>query len=180
MRIIKDNSLAVIIDVQERLFPHMHEKEKLEKNLGILINGFKILNLPVIVTEQYTKGLGMTIPSLKMKLDNYPFFEKTAFSCCDEKNFMKTLKESKSSHIIIAGIESHVCILQTTIDLIQNNFIPVVIEDCISSRRPHDKKVALKRMIKEGAIISSYESILFELLRYSGNEYFKAISQLVK
>ena len=81
---------------------------------------------------------------------------------------------------VISGIETHVCVLQTTIDLLENNYIPVVVQDCVSSRRINDKQIAIERMRKEGAIITTYESLLFELLRYSGSEAFKAISKLVK
>jgi nicotinamidase-related amidase len=180
MRILTVRTVAVIIDVQERLYPHIHENEKLEKNLRTLISGLKILEIPLILTEQYPKGLGSTIPSLKEMLQSFPRIEKISFSCCDEPVFMKSLADSGKKCILVAGIESHVCVLQTVIDLLNQNFLPVIIEDCVSSRNLNDKRVALKRMRGEGAIISTTESILFELLRVSGTEQFKAISKLVK
>jgi len=180
MRILKENTVAVIIDVQEKLFPHMFEKEMLRKNLNILMQGINILGLPAILTEQYTKGLGPTIPSLREYVKEYSSVEKTAFSCCDESVFMSKLREMKVNFVILAGIEAHVCVLQTAIDLLQNGFLPVIIEDCTSSRKIKDKAIAIKRMAREGAIISSCESILFELLRFSGNEQFKAVSRLIK
>jgi nicotinamidase-related amidase len=180
MRILKENTLALIIDIQDRLFPHINEKEILEKNIRILISGLKVLDIPILLTEQYPKGLGFTIPAIKEALSTSPAIEKTAFSCCDEPAFMKSLADSGKKSIIIAGIESHVCVLQTVLDLLKIGFQPVVVEDCVSSRKPNDKKIALKRMNQEGAIISTYESILFELARVSGTEQFKAISKLVK
>ena len=180
MRILKENSLALIIDVQERLYPHIFENDKLEKNLRILISGFNILEIPILVTEQYPKGLGPTIPSLHEMLKSSPVIEKMSFSCCDEPVFMKSLEDSGKKSVLVAGIESHVCVLQTVIDLLNKNFLPVIIEDCVSSRNLNDKRIAMKRMRQEGVIISTTESILFELLRISGTEQFKAISKLVK
>ena len=180
MRIIKENSIAVIIDVQDRLFPHIYENIALERNLGIFVKGLKILDIPIIVTEQYSKGLGYTIPSIKSILPEYQAIEKTCFSCCDEQVFRKSLLDSGKKYVIIAGIESHVCVMQTVNDLIEIGLQPVVIEDCVSSRNLNDKKISIKRMQQEGAIISTYESILFELCRISGTDKFKEISKLVK
>ena len=180
MRILKENTLALIIDVQDRLFPHINENKLLEKNLLLLITGLKVLEVPVIYTEQYPKGLGHTIPSINELLVSYPMVEKTTFSCCDEPLFMKSVGDYGKQNIIIAGIECHVCVLQTVLDLLQRGISPVVIEDCVSSRKPNDRKIALKRMRQEGAVVSTTESILFELARVSGTEQFKAISKLVK
>jgi len=180
MRISVENTAAIIIDIQEKLFPHICETDVLEKNMIILLQGLKILNLPVIVTEQYSKGLGFTIPSLGEYIREYPIMEKTAFSCCDDHAFMERLRDINATHVIIAGIEAHVCVLQTTIDLLHAGFLPVVVEDCISSRKIKDKTIAINRMAREGAVITSYESILFELLRFSGTDQFKAVSRLIK
>lgn len=180
MRILKEQTLAVFIDIQEKLFPFIQDKDQLEQNLVTLSAGLKALGIHLLVTEQYTKGLGFTILPLKMELGDYPAIEKTAFSCCDEPRFMTALIASKKQNIILCGIETHVCVLQTTIDLIQAGYQPIVIEDCVSSRKLSDKITAIERMRQGGAIISSLESILFELTRYSGTETFKAISKLVK
>ncbi len=180
MRILKNKTIGIFIDIQEKLFPHMQEKEILIKNLIKLSTGLKILNVPIIVTEQYPRGLGFTVTPLKDALEQLVPIEKTAFSTCDEPQFMKVLNESSKKNVILCGIETHVCVLQTSIDLINRGFIPVVIEDCVSSRKTSDKNIALERMRQEGVIISSLESILFELTRYSGTEIFKSISNLVK
>jgi nicotinamidase-related amidase len=180
MRILKDKTALLVIDIQERLFPFISENEKLVRNVPILIEGIKVLDIPVFVTEQYVRGLGETIPSIAKAIEGIPRVEKMAFSCCDEPTFMEKLALSGKDHVIITGIESHVCVLQTTLDLLANGFRPVIVEDCVSSRKLNDKAIAIERMRKEGAIITTYESLLFELLRYSGTDQFRAISKLVK
>lgn len=158
----------------------MQEMDQLEQNLITLTAGLKVLEIPFLVTEQYTKGLGFTILPLKMAFGDYSSIEKIAFSCCDEPKFVNALSVTGKKNVILCGIETHVCVLQTTLDLLQEGYQPIVIEDCVSSRKPSDKHTAIERMRQEGAIISSLESILFELTRYSGTETFKAISKLVK
>jgi nicotinamidase-related amidase len=180
MRILKDRSAALVIDIQERLFPFIFENEKLTKNVSKLVEGLKIIGVPIFVTEQYVKGLGSTIEPIATILGNHPRIEKMAFSCCDEPRLMEGIAVTGKENIIIAGIESHVCVLQTVIDLKRNGYNPVVVEDCISSRNENDKKMAVERMRQEGAVVTTCESILFELLRYSGTEQFRGISRLVK
>jgi nicotinamidase-related amidase len=180
MRIIKDHTLAMVVDVQERLFPHIHASENLEKNIVTLVQGLKILNVPVMVTEQYKKGLGDTIPSLAGLVNEYPHYEKTAFSCCDDPGIMEKIELSTKREIILAGIESHICLLQTAMDLKERGFHPVIVEDCVGSRNPENKRIAIMRLMQEGVLITSYESILFELCRIAGTDQFKAISKLVK
>lgn len=180
MRILKEHTSAIVIDIQERLFPHIYDHKALEKNVNILIQGLNLLKIPVIVTEQYRKGLGPTIESVSGNLIDFHPIEKMSFSCCDESKFLKDLMLKNSKHVIIAGIETHVCVLQTVIDLVDNGFHPVVVEDCVSSRKANDKHMAIERMRSEGAIISTYESILLEICRIAGNDTFRAISQLIK
>ncbi|MBN2166069.1 MAG: hydrolase [Marinilabiliaceae bacterium] len=180
MRILKESAIGVIVDIQERLFPVIHENTTLEKNVKLLIEGLSILHVPIIVTEQYKKGLGETINSIQALVESHYHSEKIAFSCCDEPTFMEHIETSKKRSVIIAGIESHICVLQTAIDLKERGFTPVIIEDCVASRNPENKRIAMERLRQEGVIVSSYESILFELCRYAGNDAFKAISKLVK
>lgn len=180
MRIKRDNTIAAVIDFQSRLYPYINDYESLTKNNKILISGLKILGIPIVVTQQYTQGLGETIPELKEVLGEYKHIEKTAFSCCYEPRFNETLALSAKMYVIVTGIEAHVCVMQTVNDLIGQGYIPVVVEDCIGSRKPNDKKMAVKRMRQAGAIITTYESILFELLKYSGTDEFREISRLVK
>jgi nicotinamidase-related amidase len=180
MRILKEHTAVLIIDLQERLLPHMDLQEQLLERCRVLIEGLKILDIPMLVTQQYSKGLGATVPGISSKFSSFNPIEKTAFSCCDEGEFNKALIKLGKRNIIIAGIEAHVCVLQTVIDLLERNYQPVVIEDCVSSRNPADKATALRRMEGEGAMVSSSESVLFELLRYAGSETFKAISKLIR
>ena len=180
MRITKENTSAVIVDIQERLFPHMYQKEELERNVGILMKGLNLLKVPILITEQYSKGLGKTVPSIADNMGNIEPIEKISFSCCDESKFLKELNMLNKKYIILAGIETHVCILQTVLDLIDSGFHPVLVEDCVSSRKQNDKKIAVERIRSEGAIITTYESILLELCRVAGTETFKEISGLIK
>lgn len=180
MRVSRHESLGVIIDIQDRLFPHIYQHEVLEKNVMILIQGLQLLQIPILVTQQYTRGLGETIPSIAEMVKPVHRIEKITFSCCGESNFLAELTRLNKKFIIIAGIEAHVCILQTVPDLIDNGFIPVVVEDCVSSRKENDKRIAIERIRQEGGIITTYESILLELCSVAGSETFKSISRLIK
>ena len=184
MRIETKQCEALIVDVQERLFPHIYNNEELERNLGILINGLKQLQVPFIVTQQYTKGLGNTISSVRTALandsGNLQYIEKISFSCCDEPTFETKLRQIDKKLLVIAGIEAHVCILQTVLDICRRGMVPILVEDCTGSRNPNDKKVAVERMKTAGAVVTTYESLLFELCRFAGTATFKAISCLVK
>jgi nicotinamidase-related amidase len=180
MRITKKNTVGLIIDIQERLFPVMLEKEKLLKNCLTLAKGLNELQLPLLITQQYTKGLGETLPEIKGAIPDFKFIEKRAFSCCDEPAVVNQLKKLGAKNIIICGIEAHVCILQTAIDLKEAGLQPVVVMDCISSRTKENIDLAKERFRFENIIIASYESILFELTRSSGAPEFRTISKLVK
>jgi nicotinamidase-related amidase len=180
MRILQGETAAVVIDIQEKLLPHIFEGERILQNCLKLIDGLKILSNPIIVTQQYTRGLGPTVPSIIQKFPGFRFTEKISFSCCDEPGFMDEINATGKQNIILCGIEAHVCVLQTCLDLLNKDFITVVAEDCISSRKYNDKLIAIERMRQEGARITTMESILFELTRYAGNETFRKISGIVK
>jgi len=180
MLLKKENTLLCIVDIQERLHPHIRANKKLTDNTKILIGGAKALKLPIVVTQQYTKGLGETIPEIREALGRFTPIEKTSFSSFREPMFAETLKQSGKSIILLAGIETHVCVQQTAIDCAEAGYTPVVIEDCVSSRKKMDRRRALKRMEQSGILISTYESVLFELLKEAGTPEFKAISALVK
>ncbi|MDQ7053949.1 MAG: hydrolase [candidate division KSB1 bacterium] len=180
MRIRKDRSAAVVIDIQERLFPHIFEADRLAGNVVKLIEGLKILDIPLMVTEQYSKGLGPTIPTVREALGEFQPLEKMTFSCCGAPSLMTALRNTGCKTVILFGIEAHACVLQTAVDLLEANFVPVVVEDCISSRRLNDKQVAVARMRHEGSIITTYESLLLELCVEAGTDRFKAISKIIK
>lgn len=176
MRIERENTVALVIDYQGKLVPVMSEKERLIHDSAILLAGLKVLNIPMIITQQYTKGLGTTVSEVTDAVGSDAYVEKisfSAFECVKEK-----LQGKK--FVIICGIEAHICVLQTVIDLAAAGFIPVIVEDCISSRKINDKKMALKRMCAEGAMVTTYEALLFELLKVAGTDESKKIQCLIK
>jgi nicotinamidase-related amidase len=180
MRIELGNCIGLVIDIQERLVPVMIQKDKFINNVSRLILGLQELNVPLIVTQQYSKGLGDTLAEISTLISHFKPIEKTTFSCYDEPDFVDALEKSNLKNVIICGIESHVCVLQTTIDLKAAGYNPIVICDCISSRSKLNLKLALERFRYEGIMISSFESILFELTRGANYPAFKTISKLVK
>lgn len=180
MRINREESTGLIIDIQEKLFPHMSQKEEFLRRTVMLVEGLQLLGVPIMITEQYPKGLGPTVKPVNQILESTRPIEKISFSCCDESAYIESLQQSGRDKVIICGIEAHVCVMQTVIDLIDLGYSPVVVADCISSRNPEDKRWAIERMRTVGAIIATGESILFELTRVAGSEEFKAISHLVK
>jgi nicotinamidase-related amidase len=180
MRITKENTSAVFIDIQEKLVPVMNEKETLLEHIQILLQGLQVLEIPLVFTQQYTKGLGETIEPLQSLIPNFSPVEKSDFSCYGSTEFKEFLRTNKSKQVILCGIEAHVCVLQTAIDLKEAGFTPIVITDCISARTSANVEIALERLRHEQIMTSGYESILFELTRTSQSESFKAISRLVK
>jgi nicotinamidase-related amidase len=180
MRLLKDDSAAVVIDVQERLLPHIHEGDIILSNCLKLIAGLKILSVPVLITQQYTKGLGPTVPEIIKMFPEFRHIEKSTFSCSGVPEFVNEMERLAKRNIILCGIESHVCVLQTCLDLLASGKKPVVVEDCVSSRKVNDRIIAIERMRQEGATITTMESLLFELTRMAGNDIFKSISGIVK
>lgn len=180
MRIVKENTVGLVVDIQERLFPVMWEKEKLLKNCQILVKGLMALGIPQIITQQYTRGLGETVDGIKSILPDFFYIEKREFSCCDEPLASKKIHDLGARNVILCGIESHVCVLQTAIDLKQAGLNPVVVMDCVSSRTRESIELAKERFRHEGIMMTSAESILFELTRSSAAPEFKAISGIVK
>ena len=175
-----ENTVLVLIDFQERLFPVMSDKEKLLNNVAKLTRGALALELPIIVTEQYPKGLGPTIPEIKSLIPNFKAIEKTCFSCCDEPAFAETLSALKCKQIIIAGIEAHICTYQTAVALARAGYQVEVVSDGVSSREPENKTVALSKLGLIGILPTTTEMALFELLKIAKGEKFKAISAIVK
>lgn len=176
MRIEREHTAALVIDYQEKLVPAMYEKEQLIRNAQILLKGLKVLDVPMYITQQYTKGLGTSVREITDAVGDESYFEKISFSAYEQvKDAIKAKK-----YVIVCGIESHICVLQTVIDLCAAGYIPVVVADCVSSRKESDKAVALERAKAEGAIVTTYESILFELLKEAGTETSKKIQKLIK
>jgi nicotinamidase-related amidase len=180
MRIKTEQTMALVVDIQERLFPHMNQKDILLENCVKLAKGLKLLNIQFILNEQYPKGIGTTIAPIKKLIPRNKVFEKFTFSCCKTTPTKDAIEKIDKKFIIVFGIEAHVCVLQSVLDLIELGYTPVVVSDCVSSRKQNDKEVALLRMSQSGAIITTYESLLFELCVSSKNEAFKEISKLIK
>ena len=181
-RIARENTQAMIIDVQERLTPHIYDHEKIVKKTVTLIKGLQALNIPIMLNEQYKKGLGDTLPELRDVLegDNAKSFEKVTFSACDNNDTWHHLAQQNRSTVLLFGAEAHVCIMQTALDLLDNGMQPVIIGDAVGSRFPYDKKQAIPRIRRAGGVISTVESILFELCRSSEDPAFKTIINLIK
>jgi nicotinamidase-related amidase len=180
MRITKANTAALIVDIQERLLPAMWEKETLLKNCLTLVQGLVELRVPLVVTQQYTKGLGETVAEIRSVIPDFEYIEKRDFSCCDEPAVVEKLKQAGAQNVIICGIESHVCVLQTAVDLKEAGLNPMVVMDGVSSRTAENRELAKERFRFEGIMMTSVESVLFELTRSSAAPEFKAISKLVK
>lgn len=181
MLINKENSIAVCIDIQEKLFPFMQDSLELQTRSAKLIQGLKVLNVPVLVTEQYPKGVGQTINPLNKVLgEEYKPIEKDSMSCCGNNEFNQKLKASGAKSVILIGIEAHICVMQTANELIDKGYNVYVVEDCTSSRNINDKNTAIHRIRQDGAKITTYESLLMELTKVSGTEEFKQISKIIK
>jgi nicotinamidase-related amidase len=173
-------TILLLIDFQERLFPVMHDKEKLLKNVITLIKGVKVLEIPIILTEQYPKGLGPTIPEIKELIPEIKAVEKVCFSCTDEAAFNKALTTLKRKQVLIAGIEAHICVYQTAIALARLSYEVQVVGDCVASRDPENKMAALFKMGAMGIMPTTTEMALFELLKVAQGDKFKQISSIVK
>jgi len=175
-------AVLVVIDVQERLCAAMDANvlALLTKNAGILLESAKELSIPVIYTEQYVKGLGPTLAELKERVPAAPCHEKLTFSCCGNEAFVKQIKDSGRTQIIVTGMETHVCVLQTVIDLLDAGFTVHVVKDAVMSRSNDNRQTAIEAMVLAGAVPTSTESVVFQLLKIAGTESFKKLSKLVK
>ncbi|MBN1974159.1 MAG: hydrolase [Sedimentisphaerales bacterium] len=174
------NCSLAVVDVQGKLAQIMHEKEILFKNIQILIKAANILNIPILWCQQCPESLGPTIPEIAELLSSIEPINKASFSCCGDENFNKKLNNLGINQVLLCGIETHVCIYQTAVDLLRKGFYVNIIADAVSSRFPENKKIALERIESEGGKISSVEMVLFELLRTAKHPHFKEIARLIK
>jgi nicotinamidase-related amidase len=176
----RDRSTLVIIDVQEKLFPHVHEYERLLARIDLLIAGAKLMGVPILLTEQYPKGLGATIPQIRELIPEIQPLSKIDFSCAAVDGFREQLAALRRDQIILTGIEAHICVAQTALDLTHKGERVIVAADAVSSRRPYDLKIALGRLKQSGLMLSTAESIVFEWLRRAGTNEFKALQPKLK
>lgn len=176
MRIEREHTAALIVDFQERLVPAIADHEALMERVRILLQGLKVLEIPMTVTQQYTKGLGMSVPEVREAAGETEYLDKISFSALE----VAEPKIHDKKYILVCGMEAHCCVLQTVIDLAGAGYVPVLVTDCIGSRRESDREMAIRRAEQEGAVLTSSEAILFELLKEAGTPLSKAILNIVK
>ena len=170
----------VVVDIQERLLPQIFEKERLVANTALLVKGVAALGLPILVTEQYRKGLGATDRVVAGAIPEFAPLEKVTFSACGATGFKSVLQTKKIRDVLLCGMETHVCVLQTCLDLLKDGFKVFVVADAVSSRTEQNRRLALERMRDAGATIVSIEMALFELLERAGTEEFKEVLVLMR
>ena len=177
----RNKAVLAVIDVQEKLCRAMDPEVlvALTANTTILLEAAKELGLPVIATEQYVKGLGETLEVLKSQL-SAPALEKMTFSCCGDENFVNALKATGRTQVIVTGMETHVCVLQTVLELLDAGFTVHVVRDAVMSRHKKNWKTGLGVMAAAGAVVTSTEAALFQLLKVAGTDEFRKLSKLVR
>ena len=181
-KILDANTAAlVVVDIQEGFRNAIPDFALIASRASTVVRGFQILNVQVIVTEQYPKGLGHTAEEIHLVLpDDFEVFEKTAFSSCGAEPFLAKLQEFGVKQVVLCGLETHVCVNQTAHDLLERGFDVHILTDCVCSRFEHDKTAGLAKMQMSGVVPSSIEMALFELMRDARHEQFKEIQALIK
>jgi len=175
----REEAILLIIDIQEKLIPAINKSEKIISNNKILVATSKNMGIPVVVTEQYPKGLGKTVEELDKDLEDAVKFSKMVFSSCSSE-VLDHLQNSKRKKVIITGAEAHVCVFQTVRDLLKLGYHVFVAEDSVGSRTKENCDNAIALMREMGAVITNTESIVFDLLKEAGTPEFKTLSKLIK
>ncbi len=172
----------VIVDVQTKLLPFIADYESVVAQCERMIRAAAILELPVTMTEQYPQGLGATHTAITAAAADAgaPLLQKMSFGVCSDEACRRRLEQLGRPQVLLIGIEAHVCVQQTALELLELGLRPTLIADAVGSRRPADKQIALERLRAAGADITTFEAAVFELLRLSGTERFKRILPLVK
>ncbi len=175
-----DSTALLVVDVQEKLLPAMHDPDQVVRQVGRLIDGANVLGVPVLVTEQYRKGLGVTVPELSERLSGAICnHEKLKFSACIEP-VRDELTARGIRGVIVCGIEAHVCVMQTCLDLAELGYVVGITVDATNSRRPADRDAAVDRVTQAGVVATTVESVLLELVHEAGTDRFKAILPIIK
>jgi nicotinamidase-related amidase len=175
-----DKTVLVVIDMQGKLAQSMHGRELLFESVQKIIKGAQVLGMPMLMTEQNPKGLGPTIPEIADLVPGVRRIPKLSFSCCGEESFSKELSGLQRRQVLLSGIEAHVCLYQTTVDLVASGYEVHVLADAVSSRTAENKAIGLQKMKDAGASITSVEAALFELLRVAEGPAFKQIISILK
>jgi nicotinamidase-related amidase len=178
----KDECFLIVVDIQERLHAAMEDqlKETYVKNSVILIETAKSCQIPIIVSEQYPKGLGLTIADAAGHLEGIPRHEKLFFSCYRDEGVKKAIKSTGKKVAVIIGIETHVCVMQTALDLFNDGYRVVIASDAVCSRRAHDRVTSLDAMARLGMLIYPTETIAFMFMEKAGTDLFKKLSGFFK
>jgi len=176
----KEDTVLLIIDIQEKLAVVMKERDKVVKNNLHLIELAKMINMPIVVTEQYPKGLGPTVAEIREALPVYRPVEKMTFDCCGQPAFLEELKEQKRKKVVVTGMETHICVLQTCIGLLGGGINVHLVQDAVCSRTKENWETGIEFMRDAGAAVTSTETVLFQLLKVAGTEEFKKISKRIK
>lgn len=175
-----DGATLLIIDIQEKLFRLVAEQDRLVDRVTKLIAFSRILGIPLVVTEQYSRGLGPTIEPLRAVLAEVPILEKLSFSCFGADGFEQRLRELATKQLIVCGIEAHICVQQTTLDALQHGYKVHVVSDAVSSRDPENCRLGVEKMRQAGAIITSWEMVAYELMGRAGTPQFREALPLFK
>ena len=175
-----ESSIVVLIDIQEKLAPAIHELDSILLANDLVLKTASELSIPILVTEQYPKGLGHTIERFNNFYSSENVFEKLSFSSVGCASFMEALKASGRRQVIVSGVEAHVCVMQTVLELLDERYDVFVVSDAIGSRTVENKQLGIERMIRSGAEIVSSEMVMFEMLKKAGTPEFKALSKLLK
>jgi nicotinamidase-related amidase len=177
----RDKTALVVVDIQEAFRHPINEFAQIVSRASIAVRGFQALGLPIIITEQYPKGLGRTAEEILFSLpDDFEFVEKTAFSSCGARPFSEKLRKTEVSQVVLCGVETHICVNQTAHDLLTEAFEVHILTDAVGSRFTQDKDAALQKMKMNGVVPSTVEMALFELIRDAKHEQFKEIQNLIK
>ncbi len=180
MRLTRD-CVLVVIDIQESFRFTIKDFAEVAKNSAVAVKGFQMLNVPVIITEQYPQGLRHTCGEVLMAAKGKAqIIEKTTFSSYGEPNFVEALKKLNPKQVVVCGLEAHICVNQTVHDLLANNYEVHLLNDCVTSRAEYNKQIGIAKMTKSGAINTSTETALFEIMQDAKHERFKEIQQLIK
>ena len=175
-----DNTVLLVVDIQGKLATLMHEKDRLYAAAAKILRGAKVLDLPIIVTEQNPAGLGSTVAELAEDIEGATVISKFAFSCCGEPAFTNAIAATGRKQVLLCGIETHICVYQTAVGLLDAGYVVHILADAASSRTALNRQVGLDKMIAAGAQITSVETALFEILQVAEGEKFKQILRIVK
>jgi len=180
--LVAEHCALVVVDIQQKLLPPIFEKERLVRNSQLLIRLANILNLPTLLTTQYCKGLGNVVPEIASLAANSKVMDKLEFSCFGSREFTTALKglPGRRNTVLLCGMEAHICVMQTALGALQQGYLVHVASDAVSSRAEWNWKISLQRMRDAGAVISSTEMMMYELLRSSGTPAFKELLPYLK